>query len=112
MNLLFVHQNMPGQYRELLQWLGARGEHRICFLTQRNPAPKLPGVMTYVYKPHREPAANAYGLSKVWEAAAGSGFGAVMAAKEMSEKESFVPDIIIGHARCNHMAPGVAIKPR
>ena len=25
MNFLFVHQNMPGQYRELLQWLAQAG---------------------------------------------------------------------------------------
>ena len=35
MNIMFVHQNMPGQYRELVQWLAEQGEHRIYFLTQR-----------------------------------------------------------------------------
>ena len=39
MNILFVHQNMPGQHRELLMWLVAQGGHRIVFLTQRQNAP-------------------------------------------------------------------------
>ena len=39
MNILFVHQNMPGQYRELVQWLAATKEHTIYFLTQRKNAP-------------------------------------------------------------------------
>ena len=98
MNILFVHQNMPGQYRELLQWFAAQGSHRIYFLTQRKDAPHFPGVETRVYTPHRTPAKDAYGLSKVWEEAAGTGYGAAMAARQLDGQEGFVPDIVIGHA--------------
>jgi glycosyltransferase involved in cell wall biosynthesis len=97
MKLLFVHQNMPGQYREMLQWLIAQGGHQIVFLTQRKDAPKLPGVATCIYKPHRVPAKDAYGLSKVWEAAAGAGFGAAMAAQQLEKEQGFRPDLILGH---------------
>ena len=97
MNFLFIHQNMPGQYRELVEWLAQAGGHRIYFLTQRRDAPKLPGVETRVYLPHHRPEKNAYGLSKVWEEAAGAGFGAVRAAGQIEQKEGFRPDIIIGH---------------
>ena len=51
MNILFVHQNMPGQYREILAWLADRGEHRIVFLTQREKVASLPGVTVARYKP-------------------------------------------------------------
>ena len=98
MNILFVHQNMPGQYRELLQWFAAQGSYRIYFLTQRKDAPHFPGVETRVYTPHRTPAKDAYGLSKVWEEAAGTGYGAAMAARQLEGQEGFVPDIVIGHA--------------
>jgi glycosyltransferase involved in cell wall biosynthesis len=97
MNFLFVHQNMPGQYRELVQWLAQVGGHRIYFLTQRQNAPKLPGVETRIYRPHHLPTKKAYGLSKVWEEAAGSGFGAVDAAQQIEKQDGFRPDIIIGH---------------
>ncbi|SDG82274.1 glycosyltransferase family 4 protein [Sulfitobacter delicatus] len=97
MNFLFVHQNMPGQYRELVQWLAQAGGHRIYFLTQRRDAPQIPGVETRIYRPHHRPDGKAYGLSKVWEEAAGSGFGAVTAAQQIEAKEGFRPDIIIGH---------------
>ena len=50
MKLLFVHQNMPGQYRELVQWLSAQGGHEIVFLTQREKHPDIKGVRTVVYK--------------------------------------------------------------
>lgn len=97
MNLLFVHQNMPGQYRELVQWLAAQGGHKIYFLTQRQNPPVLPGVEARIYKPHRTPAKDAYGLSKVWEEATGSGFGCAMAARKLEQDEGFRPDIVIGH---------------
>jgi glycosyltransferase involved in cell wall biosynthesis len=97
MNILFVHQNMPGQYRELVQWLAATGEHRIYFLTQRLKPPAFDGVETRIYKPHHRPAEDAYGLSKAWEEATGNGFGAAMAARSLEAKEGFKPDIVLGH---------------
>jgi glycosyltransferase involved in cell wall biosynthesis len=95
MRLLFVHQNMPGQYREMVAWLAAQGGHEIVFLTQRR-GEDPPGVRRVVYAPHHRPAEDAYGLSKVWEEAAGTGFGAAQAALRLREA-GFVPDVIVGH---------------
>ncbi len=97
MKILFVHQNMPGQYRETVQWLAAQGEHELVFLTQRKEPPNIPGVVTRRYSPHHTPKKDAYGLSKVWEEAAGAGFGAAMAAKALERDEGFKPDIVVGH---------------
>lgn len=96
MNILFVHQNMPGQYRELLMWLVAQGGHRIVFLTQRKDAPRIAGVTTRIYATHHKAPDKAYGLSKVWEEATGAGFGAAMAAREL-DRDGFRPDLILGH---------------
>jgi glycosyltransferase involved in cell wall biosynthesis len=97
MKILFVHQNMPGQYREMLEWLAAQKRHQLVFLTQRDPAPDITGVTTIRYKPHHRPAKGAYGLSKVWEEATGTGFGAALAARNLAQKDGFKPDIILGH---------------
>lgn len=97
MKILFVHQNMPGQYREMIGWLAAQGDHQLVFLTQRHPAPQLPGVKTVQYKAHHRPDKEAYGLSKVWEEATGAGFGAAMAARKLQKDTGFKPDIILGH---------------
>ena len=94
--ILFVHQNMPGQYREMLDFLRAQGGHELVFLTQRRNFPDLDGVRKVVYRPHHVPADNAYGLSKVWEEAAGYGYGAAQAARALSDG-GFVPDVILGH---------------
>ena len=96
MKFLFVHQNMPGQYRELVQWLADKNEHEIVFLTQRKRPPAFDGVTTVIYKTHRVAQEKAYGLSRTWENAAGSGFGCAQAAKKLRDK-GFTPDIIIGH---------------
>lgn len=97
MKLLFVHQNMPGQYREIVQWLVKSGQHEIAFLTQRRNPPRFDGVHTTIYKPHRVPGKEAYGLSRVWEQATGAGFGAAMAARKLERDEGFRPDVIVGH---------------
>ncbi len=103
MKFLFVHQNMPGQYRELITWLAERPEsHEILFLTQRNDI-RLPGVTTVTYKPHHTPAKDAYGLSKDWEAAAGTGIGAALAARQLKDQNGWTPDIIIGHTGWGEM---------
>ena len=97
MKILFVHQNMPGQYREMLQWLTAHQSHDIAFLTQRKVPPKFDGVRTVIYKPHHVPGKQAYGLSRVWEQATGAGYGAAMAARALEKDHGFTPDIVIGH---------------
>ncbi|WP_179378122.1 glycosyltransferase family 4 protein [Jannaschia marina] len=96
MKILLVHQNMPGQYRELLDWLVAQGGHELVFLTQRRDLPEMPGVRRIVYRRHHVPAKDAYGLSKTWEEAAGYGYGAAQAAAAL-KAEGFVPDIVLGH---------------
>ncbi len=88
---------MPGQYREVVQWLGASGQHQIIFLTQRKECPKIPGVDVVRYSTHHVARKDAYGLSKVWENAVGAGFGAAMAAQKLRDETGFNPDIIIGH---------------
>ena len=96
MKILFVHQNMPGQYRELVRWLAAQGGHELVFLSQRGDV-KIPGVHTLVYKAFHTPAKDGFGLAKDWEAAAGAGFGAVQAAQKFEQEHGFRPDIILGH---------------
>ncbi|MEM9436925.1 MAG: glycosyltransferase [Pseudomonadota bacterium] len=101
MKLLIVHQNMPGQYRELLAWLGeaikAGADHEVVFLTQRAKAPDFPCVTRVVYRAHHKAGNGSYGLSKAWEEATGAGFGAVSALKKYEEETGFRPDLIIGH---------------
>jgi len=96
MKILFVHQNMPGQYRELVQFLAAQRVHKLVFLTQRENI-RIPGVIRLNYKPFHTPGPQPFTLSKDWEAAAGAGYGAAMALKNYEAETGFRPDIILGH---------------
>ncbi|MEL6587876.1 MAG: glycosyltransferase, partial [Pseudomonadota bacterium] len=96
MKILFVHQNMPGQYREMLDWFLEQGGHELVFLTQRKNFPEIKGIKKVVYQAHHTPGKDAYGLSRVWEEASGMGYGAALAAAKLKDA-GFVPDIILGH---------------
>lgn len=97
MKILFVHHNMPGQYREMIQWLAEQKQHDLVFLTQKDPAPTLKGVTTVRYKAHHKAEDTAYGLSKVWENATGYGYGAARAMRKLKREHDYTPDIILGH---------------
>jgi glycosyltransferase involved in cell wall biosynthesis len=100
--ILFVHQNMPGQYREMMQWLADRGTDDLVFLTQRKDFVAPAGVRKVVYTAHHRPAEKAYGLSRVWEEAAGAGYGAALACEAL-EAGGFRPDIVVGHTGWGEM---------
>lgn len=95
-NILFLHPNMPGQYRHLARMLGAQGKHRIFFITKHKSA-EIPGVMrvTYATKPHKAPPGHPYLLHT--EAAIRQGQMVWRVAKLLQQKESFTPDIVVGH---------------
>ncbi|MEM6306899.1 MAG: glycosyltransferase family 4 protein [Pseudomonadota bacterium] len=96
MKLLFVHQNMPGQYREMVTWLRDQGGHDITFLTQRDQI-QIKGVRKVMYTSHHKAGQNAYGLSRVWEDATGMGYGAALAMQRLHNETGWKPDIILGH---------------
>ncbi|MFW5881927.1 MAG: glycosyltransferase [Roseicyclus sp.] len=96
MNLLFVHQNFPGQYRELFDWIVRQRAHRVVFLTQRRDCPEIEGAKIVVYRPHHKAAADAYALSSYWEDCVGAGYGAARACERL-KAGGFRPDIILGH---------------
>ena len=100
--LLFVHQNMPGQYRETVAALSRMPGREIVFLTQRRDLPDVPGVRRVVYAPHHKADADAYGLARVWEDAAGAGYGAARAAAAL-KADGFTPDLILGHTGWGEM---------
>jgi glycosyltransferase involved in cell wall biosynthesis len=91
-----VHQNFPGQYRELFQWLVAQGGHEIVFLTQRKDVKPGQGARIVQYAPHHKPSEDAYAPTKYWEECCGNGLGAAFAAQKLSAA-GFRPDVILGH---------------
>jgi glycosyltransferase involved in cell wall biosynthesis len=96
-NILFVHQNYPGQYKHLLKWLAATGEHRIVFLTQRRNVPAADNHQILVYEPGHKAAEDAYALSRDFETCTAAGLKVANICRRL-DREGFRPDIVIGHA--------------
>lgn len=61
MNILFIHQNFPGQFRHIAQSLIQEGGHNVLCLCEAH-APGLPGVEKITHKPNRvgTPKVHAY----------------------------------------------------
>lgn len=95
MKYLFVHQNMPGQYKHICQRLAADKANQVVFITKREGL-ELPNVMKVQYKPQRTPAESTHRYIR--EAENGILHGQEVARKAMALKaQGFVPDIVIGH---------------
>ncbi|MFO1091005.1 MAG: glycosyltransferase [Hyphomicrobiales bacterium] len=97
MNILFVHQNYPGQYRHLLDWLRGQGSHRIVFLTQREGGGNPTDHKVIRYKPVSRPVEGTFALSKEFEKNCAAGLRVAHICRDL-EREGFRPDIVLGHA--------------
>ena len=95
MNILFIHQNFPGQYRHLARHLAAQSGNRVVFITQRPNAP-LPGVETLVYRPQRKVTPHLHHYLRDTEAGVLNAQGVVRVALEL-KRSGFLPDVIFGH---------------
>lgn len=93
MNVLFVHQNFPAQYRHLAPALAAQG-HRVVALGQHKTVP-LPGVTFFQY-PLNLPKERSRGPAAELEGKLLVGYAAARAATEL-RGHGFQPDLIYAH---------------
>ncbi|HEX3864669.1 MAG TPA: glycosyltransferase family 4 protein [Stellaceae bacterium] len=93
MNFLFVHQNFPGQYLHLVQYLQEAG-HTLRFVTQRRDR-EIPGVPTLEYMPLPVSTGVQPFLAE-FEMSMMNGL-AVARLCEGLKRDGFNPDLIIGH---------------
>jgi len=96
MDILFVHQNYPGQYREILPKLASLRKNRIVFLTQRRDLPKASDHAIVSYQPDHVPKRDAYRYTSWFESTCGNGIGAAKACAAL-KKSGFNPALVIGH---------------
>ncbi len=97
MDILFVHPNMPGQYKHLARALGETGAHRIYFLTKHKTA-EIPGVVRVTYAMPKTPAdAKPHRYLVPMEAAIRQGQQVWRVLYDLSRRENFTPQVIVGH---------------
>lgn len=95
MNVVFVHQNFPGQYLHLARYLGSQPGNQVIFITQRQDG-ELPGVRKIVYKPRRTITPQVHHYLRESEAAVLNAQEVARIAIDLRDA-GFVPDVILGH---------------
>lgn len=95
MNILFVHQNMPAQFKHLAPSLAADG-HRVIFLTQ-TVRRVLPGVHAVTYDAPPPPKTYGHAYVRRLEDAIRTGQQVVRAVQNLAST-GFRPDLIIAHS--------------
>ena len=94
MNILFVHQNCPGQFKHLAPALVAQG-HKVVFVTQKGK-PTPDGVTKIEYAPHRKAGEKTHPYLVSSEAAVLNGQAVARVGFGLREK-GFHPDVMIGN---------------
>lgn len=92
LNVLFIHQNFPGQFRHLAPALAAAG-HRVRALAMHE-RPVGGGVDKRSYRLQRQPAANTHPLLREAETKVLRGEACVQAMLALV-REGFTPDLVI-----------------
>ena len=101
MNVLFVHQNLPGQYLHLAKHLALNAANRVHFLTQPNDN-VLPGVEKVVYSVDARVPTLCHPFTMEFDRQVTVGTAAADAANRLAAT-GYRPDIILGHAGWGEM---------
>lgn len=98
MNILFVHQNFPGQYKHLAQFFAANRNNQVATLSERYPdRPLKMAHMKHVFYDKPQGAGDrTHHYLRGAEAAVRRGQAAAKAAMGLKES-GFTPDIICAH---------------
>lgn len=93
MNILFVHQNFPGQFKHLAAAMAAVGHQVVALCITGQP---VNGVNSITYKPTRGTTPNIHPWSVDTETKIIRGEACADAADRL-KKQGFTPDVIVGH---------------
>lgn len=96
MKLLFVHPNMPGQYRNLCRVAAEDEANTVVFLTKPTQV-TIPGVHKAEYLPQRGATAMTHRYLTGLENAVLQGQEVWRACRQLEREEGFRPDIVIAH---------------
>lgn len=96
MDILFLHPNMPGQFKHLARALGAEGVHRIRFITKHKTA-EIPGVTRVQYRVPRDASPHTHRYLLNAERAVLQGQEVWRHCKKLKEDEGFDPAIVVAH---------------
>lgn len=96
MNVLFIHQNFPGQFKFLAPALAQQGHTVVALTMQKNPASSWQGVQVLSYGTRRGSTPNIHPWVTDFEAKTIRGEACFRAAQQLKQ-QGFTPDVIIAH---------------
>jgi glycosyltransferase involved in cell wall biosynthesis len=94
MRLLFVHQNMPGQYKHLARHMAALPGNEVVFIGKTGW--QAPGITAARYAPSRPAGKDTHHYLRMFEDHVLHGQAVVRAGLELRQR-GFVPDVICAH---------------
>jgi len=100
MNILFIHQNFPGQYRALAPTMQRKG-HKVMVMSTRKDM-HLMGIANISYQNGRSSSQQIHPWLQTTESAIIRG-ESVARSLEQLVRNGFVPDVIVGHAGWGEM---------
>jgi glycosyltransferase involved in cell wall biosynthesis len=96
LNILFLHPNMPGQFKHLAPALARNPANRVVFVTKRSDV-QIAGVERVTYKPPREVHPTTHPYLQRYENAVLHGQQVVRVGLTL-QKRGFVPDLVVAHS--------------
>ena len=97
MKLLFLHPNMPGQFKHLCRAFAKDPNNTVVFITKPRPTIDIPGVHKVEYTPPREPTQGIHHYLISFERAVLQGQEVWRMCKKLKDEEGFIPDVIVAH---------------
>jgi glycosyltransferase involved in cell wall biosynthesis len=95
MNILFIHQNFPAQYRYIAASYAREGRHRLVAIARAN-AGRVRGVQHAIYKIGKQPRTSRHPYVRDFENKIQHGRAVLGVMKAIKEK-GFLPDVIVSH---------------
>ena len=99
MNLLFIHGNFPGQFKDIAPELASRVNGKTYFLSLSDNPPTivLPRVQFRQFKLHRDVKSETHAYVQATELAVLKGQAVLRALDQLHKQEGFIPDVVICH---------------
>jgi len=96
MRVLFLHPNIPGQFKHLCRAFARNPENTVVFVTRRQDV-DIPGIHRVSYELEREPSPTCHRYLIGMERAVLQGQEVWRVCRKLKEVEGFIPDVIVGH---------------
>lgn len=95
MDVLFIHQNFPGQFRHIARHLANLSNFRVLAIGQDH-APGLDSVQLHKYRPHRKASSKTHPYARTFEEAVLNGQQVLRLLLKL-QQDGYEPDVVVAH---------------